>query len=166
MQKRKIPLIIIRYYAKKNIPLCIFIREMKHTESIRHEGIVESIGADSVSVRILQASACSSCSARGLCRSSESKEKLVEARGHYPTLKVGDGVVLQGSVRQGLRASMLAYVVPLVLMTVTLFVGTHLGGEAVGALAALMVLVLYYGALYLLREKLGRKFEFRIEVSG
>ena len=48
MQKRKIPLIIIRYYAKKNIPLCIFIREMKHTESIRHEGIVESIGADSV----------------------------------------------------------------------------------------------------------------------
>ena len=166
MQKRKIPLIIIRYYAKKNIPLYVFIREMSHTETIQHEGIVESIGADSVSVRILQASACSSCSARGLCRSSESKEKLIEARGHYPTLKVGDSVVLHGSVRQGLRASMLAYVVPLVLLTVALFVGTHLDGEAAGALAALMVLVLYYGVLYRLRDKIGRKFEFRIDVSG
>ena len=139
---------------------------MSHTDIIQHEGIVESIGADCVSVRILQASACSSCSARGLCRSSESKEKLIEARGHYPTLKVGDSVVLQGYVRQGLRTSMLAYVVPLVLMTIALFVGTHLGGEAAGALAALMVLVLYYGVLYLLRDRLGRKFEFKLEVSG
>ena len=139
---------------------------MSHTDIIQHEGIVESIGADSVSVRILQASACSSCSARGLCRSSESKEKLIEARGHYPTLKVGDSVVLQGYVRQGLRASMLAYVVPLVLMTIALFVGTHLGGEAAGALAALLVLTLYYVVLYLLRDKLGRKFEFKLEVSG
>lgn len=139
---------------------------MSHTDIIQHEGIVESIGADSVSVRILQASACSSCSARGLCRSSESKEKLIEARGHYPTLKVGDSVVLQGYVRQGLRASMLAYVVPLVLMTIALFVGTHLGGEAAGALAALLVLTLYYVVLYLLRDRLGRKFEFKLEVSG
>ena len=139
---------------------------MSHTDIIQHEGIVESIGADSVSVRILQASACSSCSARGLCRSSESKEKLIEARGHYPTLKVGDSVVLQGYVRQGLRASMLAYVVPLVLMTIALFVGTHLGGEAAGALTALLVLTLYYVVLYLLRDRLGRKFEFKLEVSG
>ena len=139
---------------------------MSHTDIIQHEGIVESIGADSVSVRILQASACSSCSARGLCRSSESKEKLIEARGHYPTLKVGDSVVLQGYVRQGLRASMLAYVVPLVLMTIALFGGTHLGGEAAGALAALLVLTLYYVVLYLLRDRLGRKFEFKLEVSG
>ncbi len=139
---------------------------MSHTDIIQHEGIVESIGADSVSVRILQASACSSCSARGLCRSSESKEKLIGVRGHYPTLKVGDSVVLQGYVRQGLRASMLAYVVPLVLMTIALFVGTHLGGEAAGALAALLVLTLYYVVLYLLRDRLGRKFEFKLEVSG
>ncbi len=95
---------------------------MNHTETIRHEGIVESIGADNVSVRILQASACSSCSARGLCRSSESKEKLIDVRGHYPTLKVGDSVTLQGSVRQGLRASVLAYVIPLILMTIALFI--------------------------------------------
>jgi sigma-E factor negative regulatory protein RseC len=135
---------------------------MDDKEVIRHEGIVESIGAESCQVRILQASACSSCEARMLCRSSESKEKLIEVRGHYPTLHVGDQVTLAGSVRQGLRASFLAYVVPLILMVIALFVGTRLAGEATGAIAALIVLALYYGVLYLLRDKIGRKFEFKI----
>ena len=139
---------------------------MNHTETIRHEGIVESIGANNVSVRILQASACSSCSARGLCRSSESKEKLIDVRGHYPTLEVGDSVTLQGSVRQGLRASVLAYVIPLILMTIALFIGVRQGGEGIGALAALLVLVLYYGVLFLLRDRIEKKFEFKLEVSG
>ena len=110
----------------------------------------------------LQASACSSCSARQLCRSSESKEKLIEVRGHYPTLHVGDGVTLVGSVRQGLRASVIAYVVPLVLMVIALFIGTRLAGEGTGALAALLVLALYYGVLYLFRDKLGKEFAFEI----
>ena len=135
---------------------------MSRIETIKHDGIVESIGEGKVTVRILQASACSSCSARQLCRSSESKEKLIEVRGDHPTLHVGDSVTLQGSVRQGLRASLLAYIVPLILMVVALFYGTHLNGEAAGALAALLVLAIYYGVLYLLRNKLGKQFEFSI----
>ena len=135
---------------------------MSRIETIKHDGIVESIDAGKVTVRILQASACSSCSARQLCRSSESKEKLIEVRGNYPTLHVGDSVTLQGSVRQGLRASLLAYIVPLILMVAALFYGTHLRGEGAGALAALLVLAIYYGGLYLLRNKLGKQFEFSI----
>lgn len=135
---------------------------MSRIETIKHDGIVESIGTGKVTVRILQASACSSCSARQLCRSSESKEKLIEVRGNYPTLHVGDSVTLQGSVRQGLRASLLAYIVPLILMVAALFYGTHLNGEAAGALAALLVLAIYYGVLYLLRDKIGKRFEFSI----
>ncbi|MBR6031793.1 MAG: SoxR reducing system RseC family protein [Bacteroidaceae bacterium] len=138
---------------------------MKHIETISHEGIVESIGTGSCRVRILQASACSSCSARQLCRSSESKEKLIEVRGHYPTLQVGDSVTLTGSVRQGLRASVLAYIVPLILMVAALFACSHLYGEGTGALAALLVLALYYGVLYMMRDRLGKEFEFEIETN-
>ena len=136
---------------------------MSKAETIRHEGIIESLGAEGCTVRILQASACSSCSARQLCRSSESKEKLVEVKGHYPTLHVGDRVTLVGSVRQGLRASVLAYVVPLVIMLVVLFLVTHHYGEKLGALAALLALALYYGVLFLLKDKLAGQFLFRIE---
>ena len=141
------------------------MRNMGEKESIKHEGIVESIGTDGLTVRILQASACSSCDARKLCRSSESKEKLVEVKGHYPTLQVGDQVTLCGSVRQGLRASVLAYVIPLILMLVALFAGTRLWGEKLGALAALLALALYYGVLFLLKDKLGKHFEFSLSPS-
>ena len=136
---------------------------MSKAETIRHEGIIESLGAEGCTVRILQASACSSCSARQLCRSSESKEKLVEVKGHYPTLHVGDRVMLVGFVRQGLQASVLAYVVPLIIMLVVLFLVTHHYGEKLGALAALLALALYYGVLFLLKDKLAGQFSFRIE---
>ena len=136
---------------------------MKLTETIKHEGIIEHIGTDHCTVRIMQASACSSCRARQLCRSSESKEKVIEVRGHYPTLHVGDSVVLSGSVRQGLRASVLAYVVPLVLMLIALFAGTHIGGEGIGALAALLVLAIYYGGLYMMKDRIGKEFAFTIQ---
>ena len=139
---------------------------MGKTETIRHEGIVESIGADRLTVRILQASACSSCSARQLCRSSESKEKLIDVRGHYTALHVGDAVTLIGSVRQGLRASVLAYVIPLVLMLIALFAGSRYGGDGIGALSALLTLALYYGMLFLLRNRLGRAFEFKLDSSS
>ncbi len=135
---------------------------MNHKETIRHEGIVESIGTESCSVRILQASACSSCDVRKLCRSSESKEKVVDVRGQYPALRVGDSVTLCGSVRQGLLASLLAYVAPLILMVAALFIGTRLSGEGTGALAALLVLAPYYGVLYLFRDKLRKEFSFEI----
>lgn len=138
---------------------------MNKVETIRHEGIVESIGAKSCLVRILQASACSSCSARQLCRSNESKEKVIEVKGHYPTLQVGDNVTLIGSVRQGLRASVLAYVIPLIIMLVALYVGTRLGGDGIGALAALLFLAIYYGILFLFRDKLDKQFSFKIETN-
>ena len=138
---------------------------MNKVETIRHEGIVESIGAKSCLVRILQASACSSCSARQLCRSSESKEKVIEVKGHYPTLQVGDNVTLIGSVQQGLRASVLAYVIPLIIMLVALYVGTRLGGDGIGAIAALLFLAIYYGILFLFRDKLDKHFSFKIETN-
>ena len=153
------------YLTKKTVSLRDFQTEMNQRETIRHKGIVESIGAECCRVRILQASACSSCSARQLCRSSESKEKVIEARGHYPTLQTGDSVIVVGSVRQGLQASVVAYVVPLILMVAALFVGTRLSGEETGALAALLVLALYYGLLYLMRDRIGRQFTFKIETN-
>ncbi|MBO7120095.1 MAG: SoxR reducing system RseC family protein [Bacteroidaceae bacterium] len=138
---------------------------MYKKEVIKHDGIVESVTASYCMVRILQASACSSCSARQLCRSSESKEKLVEVKGHYPTLQVGSQVTLVGSVRQGLRASVLAYVIPLILLLVVLFVVTNHYGEQLGALAALLALALYYGVLFLLKDKLAGQFSFNIETN-
>ena len=48
-------------------------------------------------------------------------------------------------------------------MLVVLFLVTHHYGEKLGALAALLALALYYGVLFLLKDKLAGQFSFRIE---
>ena len=129
-------------------------------ETIRHQGVVEQVGATTCVVRILQQTACGGCSVRQLCKSSESKEKVVEASVGSEPVHEGQTVMVEGSLRQGLRAVWLAYAVPLLLLVAVLFLGCTLWSEDVGALLALLFLALYYWGLYLLRDRLDRRFRF------
>ncbi len=140
--------------------------KMSEKRTIQHTGMVESVRTDGISVRILQASACSSCSARRLCRSSESKEKIIDVRGCYPTFQPGDMVAVSGTIRQGLRATLLAYILPLLLMVAALSMGAKLGNDGIGAATALTVVGIYYGILFLLRDKIGRTVSFDVTPLG
>ena len=126
--------------------------------------MVEQISATTCAVRILQQTACGGCAVKHLCKSSESKEKMVEARLDGATVCVGQTVVVEGSVGQGLKAVLLAYALPLVLMVAVLFGVTKLSNEDAGGLCALLFLGAYYGALYLFRNRLNRKFCFVVKV--
>lgn len=131
-------------------------------ETIRHQGVVEQTGATTCVVRILQQAACGGCAVKHLCKSSESKEKLVEASTCGAHLSVGQQVMVEGTVSQGLRAVGIAYVVPLVGMVALLLGCSILWGEDVGAGLALLFLAVYYAGLYLLRGRLDRRFRFRV----
>ena len=110
------------------------------TNIITHQGIVENISGSQVSVRIIQTSACSTCSVKGHCSSADSKEKVIEI------------------------TVFLAFVIPLFLLILGLFVfKTVLHSELYGALAALAVLVPYYYIIWLNRTRLKQKFSFTIK---
>ena len=129
---------------------------------VRHTGIVESIGNGICKVRILQGAACQDCAAHNLCSGSESKEKVVEVQIDEPRVKVGQTVVVEATLRQGLHAVSICYIIPLILLVVSLAICISLFGEEVGALVSLAALSSYYFCIYLMREKIGRKFRFRI----
>lgn len=134
-------------------------------EELRHEGIVDSIDGDVVRVRILQASACGGCQVKSLCKVSESKEKLIEVTDAVAAgrLAVGQSVNVAGTVGQGMRAVMLAFTLPLLLMLAAVITGYALGAsDGVAAIVALAVLVPYYALLFLMRNRIGRKFRFSI----
>ena len=72
---------------------------------IRHEGVINSIDGQKVTVRILQASACSGCQASRICRAAESKEKLVEIEMKgADSLSVGQTVTIAGEESMGMTA--------------------------------------------------------------
>lgn len=133
---------------------------------IRHEGVVDSIDGQKVTVRILQASACSGCQASRICRAAESKEKLVDVEmSGAESLSVGQKVTVAVQERLGMAAVLLAFGLPLLLLFVALVVAMRItGSEQIGALASVAVLVPYYIVLFLLRNRIRKDFGFRIIV--
>ncbi len=133
---------------------------------IRHKGIVEDITEHHVKVRIIQTSACASCSVSRHCNASESKEKIVDV---YDILAnsyfIGEEVQLCGTTSMGMQAVLLAFGVPFVVVMAVLFFAMEAtnGNELFSALASLLGLIPYYIVLYLCRNKLKKQFTFIIE---
>jgi len=135
--------------------------------TIIHPGIVESISEDKVSVRILAKSACSSCHAKGACTIADVEEKIIEVENETPDrMKEGDQVMVRMEESLGRKAVLLGYVLPLVVLLVSIIVFISLlKHEGLAALLSILMLVPYYSALYLFRKKIQKEFRFRIQLS-
>ena len=98
------------------------------TNNIKHLGIVENIDGFHLKVRIVQTSACSSCSIKGHCSASETKEKLIDVYNPNPSLnpQVGQRVMITGSASMGMKAVGWAFIMPFLILLVSLFVSMKL----------------------------------------
>lgn len=132
---------------------------------ISHTGIIDSIDNGIVHVRIVQHSACSSCKVASMCNSAEKKEKIIDVKCADAALrKVGDTVKVMAAQSVGMKAVMIAFVIPLMLIMTTITVTLKLGCEEYQAIVAgLSALTLYYVALYAMRSRLERALTFYLE---
>ncbi len=132
---------------------------------IKHRGIVEKIDGSHIVVRIVQTSACSACSAKGLCNASESKEKQIDVYEVNPVYRIGEEVILCGTTSMGMKAVFLAFGIPVFLLMAALFVTMRVtdGDALLSAIVALVAVVPYYAVLYLMKDKMNKTFSFVIE---
>ena len=134
--------------------------------NIKHLGIVENINGSRLKVRIVQSSACSSCSVKGHCSASETKEKIIDVynKNNVPC-QVGERVMIVGTTSMGMKAVLLAFVLPFIVLLLALIISLKLtgGDEAVSALVSLGTLVPYYLIIYICRNRLSRSFMFILE---
>lgn len=135
------------------------------SNKIKHAGVVDGVEGECVRVRILQSSACSACKVAAHCNASETKEKIIDVMdadaSHY---QKGDQVMVVADTAVGFRASLYGYLLPLVLMVVTLvavLAASH--SEGLAALSALGILIPYYVLLFLMRNKLRNRLSFSLE---
>lgn len=136
------------------------------TNIIKHQGTVEHIEGTHVQVRIIQTSACSSCSAKSLCHSSESKEKLIDIYdADAASFVIGQEVTIYGTTSMGMRAVGLAFGIPFLILIAVLVLcyKMTLGNELVSALVALMSLIPYYIFVYAIRNHIKKTFAFKIK---
>lgn len=132
---------------------------------IKHRGVVVKIDGSHVVVRIVQTSACSACSAKGMCNASESKEKQIDVYEVNPSYRIGEEVVLCGSTSMGMQAVFLAFGIPVLLLLLALFVTMRItdGDALFSAIVSLLAVVPYYVVIYLMKDKLNKTFSFVIE---
>ena len=132
---------------------------------VKHLGEVIRIEGDVVAVRMTVNSACSACHAKGVCGASEQTDKIVEVETADASMyKVGDSVEVALLQRDmGSKSVILAYVVPFFVLTLALVGALLLGAsEGVAVVAALVGVALWYGVLYLMRDKVKNRIKFII----
>lgn len=132
---------------------------------IQHQGIVENINDSQIRVRIVQASACAACSAKGHCGSADSKDKIVDVTDDTHSYKVGDEVMVIGQTSMGMQAVLIAFVIPFIILISVLFIAITLtgGNEALSSIISLAMLIPYYILIWLSRKKLKKNFSFTIK---
>ena len=134
-------------------------------DNISHSGVVESVEDGCVHVRIVVTSACAACKVAGYCNAAESKEKVVDVyTAKSAAYVVGQAVTVSASRQVATHALLLAFGLPFVIL-VAVLVGVLLltGNELWAALGGLLALVLYYGILWLFRQKVRDRLAFQIE---
>lgn len=134
-------------------------------ETISHEGVVTKITDQVLEIKIMAQSACAACHAKSACGMGEKQEKILTVpRPEGQEFQLFQKVKVVMAIGQGNKAAVLAYLIPIILLLTVLFIclGTGLG-EGLSALISIAALIPYYIVLYTQRNKLKKKFEYRIE---
>ncbi len=132
-------------------------------DCIAKSGIVQKIEGQKVTVMINSVSACASCHAKGACNSSDTSEKFIEvALADAGNVKPGEMVNVNVASSAGNVALFYGYVLPFLIVFVSLIVTVNFVPEVYAGLISLGILVPYYAVLYVLRHKMGKRFRFTI----
>lgn len=130
---------------------------------IEHEGVVASKNDGVLTVEIQVHSACGSCHAKKGCMIAESEQKCISVpdKGDH---QIGDKVVVFLEERQGFQAVFLGYLCPFVILLISLIIAVQVfKNEVLAGVSAMLILVPYYLALYIFRDKIKKNFTFRLK---
>ena len=132
---------------------------------IEHEGIIQSINGNQLTILISQNSACSECHAKGACMAANTKEKMVEVVDDSGKFRLNERVMLLGKTSIGYKAILWAFVIPLILMISVIIATTSIWNisELQAAFMSVIALVPYYAFLYLVRTKMADRLAFTIK---
>lgn len=135
-------------------------------DCVEQKGIVIKKQENKVVVKIEQKSTCSSCHARGACTSLDKKDKEIEiTTKDVENYSIGDEVIITISTKLGMKAVLIAFVLPLILIVLALFLSIKIFSlsQSISALISLLVLSAYYFLLYKQNLFLSKQFNFTIK---
>lgn len=138
---------------------------MDSSTCIEQKGVVEEISHGLVKVNITSFSACTNCHSKQACSILDSaiREVFVPLN-NVTSFSIGETVRVIMKRTLGWKATIMGYVIPIMLVLTTLLILNSLQlHEIVVGLGSLVILIPYFIALYYNRERLRKTFSFTIE---
>ncbi len=128
-------------------------------KTVSHKGVVVAVDGNKIKVQIESVSACAACHAKGMCTLSDKEDKLIDIECPKAVgKKVGDVVTVVVAQQRGMQAVVLAYILPAIVVILSLVGLLNIVSEPVAIILSLLLLAVYYLILYLLRNKISSKF--------
>lgn len=138
---------------------------MAQAKQIEHKGTVLSVEKGIVRVAIDINEACGSCASRKACAMGQSTTReITVCTDDTERYSVGEKVNVMARQSIGVMAVLLCYVVPLVVLVVTLAVAVVLGcDEGISAAIALCCTAIYYIVLAIFHKRISKKVVFTLQ---
>ena len=128
-------------------------------KTVSHKGVVVAVDGNKIKVQIESVSACAACHAKGMCTLSDKEDKLIDIEcSKVVGKKVGDVVTVVVAQQRGMQAVVLAYILPAIVVILSLVGLLNIVSEPVAIILSLLSLAVYYLILYLFRNKISSKF--------
>ncbi|MFW5781573.1 MAG: SoxR reducing system RseC family protein [Bacteroidota bacterium] len=140
---------------------------MQSFNTIEHDGVITDLVNGTVKVQVQRSTACSDCHAKGICGAgNDDQNMIVSVTEGKEAYQPGDHVRVV--IRQGLalRAVFLSYVLPLVIVIVSLVIFSYFTTEGLAGVLALVMLVPYFLYLKFSNSKLEKQFAVTIRKIG
>ena len=132
---------------------------------IRHSGRIKKINEHQLEVEIQTGSACHGCAVRASCSLPDNAVRIIPvAPLPGKNYRLGEQVTVVMGESQGWLAVFMAFILPLLLVLAVLFSSLALWhNETLSALLSLLILLPYYLILYRFRNRLQKRFHFRLK---
>lgn len=128
----------------------------KSNKLFKTTGVVESICGEQATVRLQSNANCDGCKAQSAC-GVDGGDKMVYVK-LDESIDLNTVITVGIDKKKGLVAVIYAYVLPFLLVLITLIVGSFFLSESVAGLLSLAILIPYYILLYFLRAAFTEKF--------
>ena len=129
---------------------------------VSHSGIIQEIVGNTAKISIMSKAGCLSCAMNKSCSASDVKEKIIEVNNFAGNFRIGESVDVGLAESAGLKALFLGYLLPFLVLFITLIIASNFYSELTAGLIALFSLVPYYFSLYILQNRIKKEFSFLV----
>ncbi|MDR0790601.1 MAG: SoxR reducing system RseC family protein [Bacteroidales bacterium] len=140
---------------------------MKESNCLNQIATVIERSNNAVKVVIHRQSACASCHAKAACTSLDKKDQTINVKTNdAQSYEIGEEVQILIAQSLGLKAVVLAFIVPLIVLLAVVIVLTKYFptlNQSIIAVIALLSYFVYCFLLYSLRNKIDRHFVLKIQ---